>query len=109
VVREDAGAALLARLDAAVGAGGEAAGPLRAVTEDLRRALGVVRADPYASTVVAGARDLALRMASALAAALLATWDDEMARLACGLWTRRWLQRRDVGAQAYEHCEALGA
>jgi acyl-CoA dehydrogenase len=108
VVREDAGKRLLARLEAATDLEPALADPLRQATDELRDILAAVTADPYAPSVVAGARGLALRMANALAAALLASWDDDVARTAARLWARRWLAGQDIAAAAHEHADTLG-
>jgi acyl-CoA dehydrogenase len=107
VVREDAGKRLLARLEAATDLAPALADPLRRAADELRDALAAVTADPYAVSVVAGARGLALRMAYALAAALLAEWDDEVAGIAARLWAQRWLAGQDIAAQAHEQADAL--
>jgi alkylation response protein AidB-like acyl-CoA dehydrogenase len=109
-VREDASKPLLARLEAAVDLAPELADPLRAATARLREELAAVVADPYAATVVAGARGLALRMGYALAAGLLAeqaAWGDPLAGTAARLWVRRWLAGDDVAVEAHEHADAL--
>jgi acyl-CoA dehydrogenase len=100
-VRDDAGKPLLARLDTAADAAPALADPLRAATSQAREQLAAAAADPYAVPVVAGARDLALRLAYALAGALLATWDDDLAQVAAGLWMRRWLSREDIAGEAH--------
>lgn len=107
VVRDGAGDPLLARLDAATDAAPALADPLRAATARLRQQLAAVAADPHATRVVAGARGLALDLAYALAAALLVTWDDELARLAAGLWVRRWLSREDIAAEVHPYADDL--
>mgnify|MGYP001305256686 CR=1 FL=1 len=114
LVRERAGGPLLRRLDRAVDAAGDLtprlASTLAAATGRLREAVGEVVADPHAATVVAEARGLALRMAYALAAALLveqAVWGDEVAEVAAGLWIRRWLGDEDIAVDAHRHLEAL--
>ncbi|MGC4807820.1 acyl-CoA dehydrogenase family protein [Micromonospora sp. DT233] len=114
VTRDDAGAPLLRRLAAAV----ELARPLcsaladtlAAVTAELRAALADVVADPRAAGVVAGARGLALRLAAAVACALLvehAAWGDEQAEVAARLWARRRLRREDISADAHRHLDLL--
>lgn len=107
VVRDGAGEPLLARLDAATDAAPALADPLRTTTARLREQLAAVAADPHATRVVAGARGLALDLAYALAGALLATWDDDLAQLAAGLWARRWLSREDIGTQVHPHADDL--
>lgn len=105
--REDAATPLLARVDAAVAGGGAAADTLRAVAKELREAFAAATSHPQAATVVAGARQLALRAAYALAAALLSTWHDETAATGAALWTRRWLCGEDISASAQAHADAL--
>ncbi|SCG35578.1 acyl-CoA dehydrogenase family protein [Micromonospora coxensis] len=114
VAREDAADPLLRRLDAAVDLARPLspalADTLATVTAELRDALAGVVADPRAVAVVAGARGLALRMAYALATALLvehAAWGDEQAELAARLWARRWLRHEDVSADAHQHLDLL--
>ncbi|MGX4654401.1 acyl-CoA dehydrogenase family protein [Micromonospora sp. SCSIO 07396] len=115
VTREDAGTPLLARLAGAV----ELARPLSPVLADtlatavgeLRVTLGEVTADPGAVAVLAGARGIALRMAYALAAALLvehAAWGDGQAEVAARLSARRWLRHEDIAADAHHHLDLLG-
>lgn len=100
VVREDAAGPVLARLTAAAERAPAVAGPLSAAASELREALAGVVADPTATAVVAGARGLALRLAYALAGALLAVWDDELAGLAADLWVRRHVVGEDIAARA---------
>lgn len=100
VVREDAAGPVLARLTAAAERAPAVAGPLSAAASELREALAGVVADPTATAVVAGARGLALRLAYALAGALLAAWDDELAGLAADLWVRRHVAGEDIAARA---------
>nr|MDT0657656.1 acyl-CoA dehydrogenase family protein [Micromonospora sp. DSM 115978] len=108
-------APLLARLDqaadTAAGIDATLAGDLAAATAGLRAALAGVAADPGATTVAAGARGLALRMAYALAAALLTeqagTAGGEVAGVAATLWARRWLGGQDIAVAAHEHVEML--
>jgi hypothetical protein len=111
VVREDAARPVLARLEAATEtAAPELADPLRAATAGLREALAALVADPKAVPVVAGARGLAVRLAHALAAALLieqAAWGDQVAEVAARLWVWRWLAGQDIAAQAHAHSDAL--
>jgi acyl-CoA dehydrogenase len=69
-----------------------------------------VTADPHGPAVVAGARGLALRLAYALAAALLAehaAWGDASAAVAAALWARRRLAGRDIAAAAHQHLDTL--
>jgi hypothetical protein len=69
-----------------------------------------VSADPHGVRVVAAARESALRMAYALAAALLveqAIGGDELAEVAARLWTRRWLRREDISGDAHHHLDVL--
>jgi alkylation response protein AidB-like acyl-CoA dehydrogenase len=104
------GGPVLARLDAAVDLAPALADPLRQATVELREALARVAADPHHPAVVAGARDLALDLAYALAAALLlehAAWGDQLAAVAARLWMRRWLAGREIAAQAHSHADAL--
>jgi alkylation response protein AidB-like acyl-CoA dehydrogenase len=110
VVREDAARPLLARLDAAAELAPALADPLRSATARVREALAAVVADPYAVTVMAGARGLALRLANTLAAALLieqAASGDPVAEVAARLWSRRWLQGDEIAVAAHEHADAL--
>ncbi|MFC0506105.1 acyl-CoA dehydrogenase family protein [Micromonospora costi] len=114
VSREDAGTPLLRRLDAAADLARPIspalADTLAAVTGELRDRLAGVAADPQSAAVVAGARDLALRLAHALTAALLvehAAWGDEQAELAARLWARRWLRHEDVAADAHHGLDLL--
>ncbi|MGH3681866.1 MAG: hypothetical protein ACRDT2_16655, partial [Natronosporangium sp.] len=87
------------------------ADPLRAATRQLREALAGLTADPYAVPVLAGARGLALRLAYALAAALLielATGaGDPVAEVAARLWVRRWLSGVDIAVEAHPHADLL--
>lgn len=114
VVRENAAVPLLRRLEAAVDTA-RALSPalaqsLAAVLDELRESLAEVTEDPGSVAVVAGARDLALRMAYALTAALLveqAGWGDELAEVAARLWARRWLRREDIAADAHHHFDVL--
>jgi acyl-CoA dehydrogenase len=113
-VREDAAAPLLERLVAA-GRDARSLSPALAdtvaeATAGLRTSLAEVAADPKADAVVAGARGLALRMAYALATALLieqAAWGDELAEVAARLWARRWLRGEDIASDAHHHLELL--
>lgn len=106
VVREDAGPRLLARV---VAAGDGPQGLVAAEVTRLREVLAAVCADPAGTAVVAGARTFALRMAYALAAGLLASWDDDVAQVVADLWTRRWLAGQDISQRAHEHTEQLCA
>ncbi|MFF5175666.1 acyl-CoA dehydrogenase family protein [Micromonospora sp. NPDC000089] len=115
VAREDAGRPLLRRLAAATDLARPLspalADTLAEVTGQLRDALAEVTADPGTGAVLAGARGLALRMAYALAAALLvehAAWGDDQAELAARLWARRWLRHEDVAVDAHHHLDLLG-
>ncbi|QSB12644.1 acyl-CoA dehydrogenase family protein [Natronosporangium hydrolyticum] len=111
VVRQEAAKPLLARLELAMAAAPELADPLRPVVAELREALAGVVDDPYAPAVVAGARGLALKMAHALAAALLleqAATGDEVARIAARLWCARWLHGEEIAVAAHAHADALG-
>src|SRR5690606_25413716 len=106
VVREDAARPVLARLAAAAERAPAVAGLLSATAGELREALAGVAADPTATAVVAGARGLALRLAYALAGALLASWEEEPARLAADLWLRRHLAGEDIAVGAM-HADTL--
>jgi len=106
VVREDAVRPVLARLAAAAERAPAVAGLLSATAGELREALAGVAADPTATAVVAGARGLALRLAYALAGALLASWEEEPARLAADLWLRRHLAGEDIAVGAM-HADTL--
>ncbi|GAA2633667.1 hypothetical protein GCM10010399_77680 [Dactylosporangium fulvum] len=71
-------------------------------------------ADPRSPRVVAGARELALRMGHALTAALLlehAAWApncvDERPALLASLWTLRRLGQSDVSPDLHEHFDQL--
>ncbi|MCW6007135.1 acyl-CoA dehydrogenase family protein [Micromonospora sp. CPCC 205371] len=112
--REDAAKPLLARLDAAVdvarGFSPSLADTLAATTAALRDEAAEIAADPGGAGVVAGARGFALRMAYALAAALLfehAGWGDEQGEAAARLWTRRWLRRDDIAVDAHHELDTL--
>jgi hypothetical protein len=112
-----AGRALLVRLEEATdvaadvdGAGAATADALYDATKRLRAALAAVPADPRGDAVVAGARGLALRLAHALAAALLvehASWGDPGGAVAAHLWARRRLAGEDIAVAAHEHGDAL--
>ncbi|MFJ8689406.1 acyl-CoA dehydrogenase family protein [Micromonospora wenchangensis] len=114
VTREDAAGPLLARLTAAADLARPLsptlADTLATVAGELRATLGEVTADPASATVLAGARGLALRMAYALAGALLvehAAWGDGQAEVAARLWARRWLRHEDICADAHHHLDLL--
>jgi len=111
ITREDAAKPLLSRVDGALaGAAGPVADALSAASVGLREALAAVVADPYAAGVIAGARGLALRLAHALAAALLiehAATGDEQAAAAARLWTLHRLAGRDVSADLHTQMELL--
>jgi hypothetical protein len=71
-------------------------------------------ADPRSPRVVAGARELSLRLGHALTAALLlehAAWaldrGDERPALVASLWTLRRLGQSDVSADLHEHFDQL--
>jgi acyl-CoA dehydrogenase len=112
VVRDDAAGPVLARVEAA-------ADLARAISPTLADTLGgahvalrsdLATADPRSTTVLAGARGLALRLAHALTAALLveqAAWGDDAARTAARLWARRWLRGEDVAVDAARDWDAL--
>jgi alkylation response protein AidB-like acyl-CoA dehydrogenase len=113
-VREGAATPLLRRLDAAVDAARAlhpaVADSLAAATGELRMSLADMSGDPHGVLVVAGARESALRMAYALAAALLveqAAGGDELAQVAARLWARRWLCREDISGDAHHHLDVL--
>ena len=108
VVRDDAAPQLLDRLAAAAsaapsGVADALAAAARSLGEDLRTV-----ADPAR---IAGARGLALRMAYALAAALLveqaAGGADELAEAAARLWTARWLRGADIAVDAAAQADLL--
>ena len=105
VAREGADEPLLDRLRRASDA--DESGSLRKETDELVTALRTVAANPHATTVVAGARHLALRLGYALAASLLAAWDDPAAQVAARLWTARRLAGRDISAEAARHADTL--
>jgi alkylation response protein AidB-like acyl-CoA dehydrogenase len=114
ITREQADKPLLARLEAAADlARGLSAGlaeALAATTAELAGAVAGVAHDPYASEVVAGARGLALRLAYALAGAVLvehAAWGDEAGAVAARLWVARRLRGADVAADAHHHLDLL--
>jgi alkylation response protein AidB-like acyl-CoA dehydrogenase len=106
LARESAGRPLLARLDASTSAAGGRGGELLTVeVASLREAVNAVAADPYATPVIAGARSLALRLAYALAAALLveqAVWGDELTETVADLWIRHRLGHEDVSLPAVD-------
>ncbi|WP_422769513.1 acyl-CoA dehydrogenase family protein [Plantactinospora sp. WMMC1484] len=115
VLREDAAAPLLDRLDAATDTARRLhpalADALGAATAQLRDSLAEVAAGPESDAVLAGARGLALRMAYALATALLveqaAGGGDETAEVAARLWARRWLRGADIAADAHHELDVL--
>ncbi|HEU4422481.1 MAG TPA: acyl-CoA dehydrogenase family protein [Pilimelia sp.] len=114
VVRDAAAEPLLARLDAAAdlarGLSPALADTLAESAAGLRQAVAEVIADPYGVAALAGARGLALRLASGLAAALLAEQaaaGDELSDDAARLWARRWLRGEDVSVDAHHRLEAL--
>ncbi|MFY1631922.1 acyl-CoA dehydrogenase family protein [Solwaraspora sp. WMMB335] len=110
VTREHAAGPLLARVDRAATAASdpEVAATLADTAGRLREDLKRVAADPGGAATVAGARPLALRMAYALAAALLVDLaDGEATRVAAGLWTRRWLAGGDIAVDAHRHLDLL--
>jgi len=91
----------------AVLARAEAHSSLEPYAKALREDVALVRHDPAAPAVVAGARELALRLAHTLTAALLyehAPWGTE---LEADLWTRRRLSHEDVAADAAHHFSSL--
>jgi alkylation response protein AidB-like acyl-CoA dehydrogenase len=112
--------AVLRRIDAAAGQLGKvtdlagAADALEAAAATLRADLAAAAAQPAAPAIRAGARDLALRLSWALAAALLtehgawaADHGDDRFGHAAGLWTLARLARHDIGASAAERFDAL--
>jgi alkylation response protein AidB-like acyl-CoA dehydrogenase len=114
VVRDGAAGAVLARLDAAADVGRSlapvVAEALAGAAAGLRRDLDGVAGDPSGPVVMAGARGLALRMAYAVAGALLveqAATGDEVAQVAARLWVRRWVRGEDVSAEAYREFDVL--
>ncbi|MDG4766182.1 acyl-CoA dehydrogenase family protein [Solwaraspora sp. WMMD406] len=115
VVREDAAPPLLARLDraadAARGFAPSVADTLAETVGELRSAVAAVTVDPGGPATLAAVRPLALRMAYALAGALLVeqavAGGQEAAEVAARLWARRWLRRDDVSVDAHQHLELL--
>jgi acyl-CoA dehydrogenase len=113
LARGGAGGPVLDRLSAtAAAAPAGVADALAAEAASLRTVLAESVAAPASDPVVAGARGLALRLAYALAAAVLveqAAWGDEAAAVAARLWTRRWLGRDDVAVDAAHSFDLLTA
>ena len=112
VVRDDAAAPVLARVAAAADLARAISPTLADTLDGAASALGaeLAVADPRSSTVLAGARGLALRLAYALTAALLveqATWGDDTARTAARLWARRWLRGDDIAVDAARDWDAV--
>jgi alkylation response protein AidB-like acyl-CoA dehydrogenase len=111
LTREAAGPPLLARLRAAAELAAPAAADLLAgESAALADAVSGVGADPYASRAIAGARGLALRLAYALAGALLieqAAAGDEAAEVAAELWLRQRVAGQDVSSGLADHVEVL--
>ncbi|GIG87599.1 acyl-CoA dehydrogenase family protein [Plantactinospora endophytica] len=114
VVREEAGAPLLERLDAATDTARRLhpalADALGDTAAELRNSVAEVTAEPESVALLAGARGLALRMAYALATALLveqAAGGDETAEVAARLWARRWLRGTDIAADAHHELDVL--
>jgi alkylation response protein AidB-like acyl-CoA dehydrogenase len=114
ITREEADKPLLARLETAAelarGLSPALADTLAANTAGLADALNAVAHDPYAAGVVAGSRGLALRLAYAVAAALLVehgAWGDDVGGVAALLWARRWLRGEDIAADAHHHLDLL--
>jgi alkylation response protein AidB-like acyl-CoA dehydrogenase len=112
----DAGRAFVARLDEATGQAssmliGGAVDGLRAARFFLNDALPAATADPRDSSVVAGARHLALTMGYALALALLvehaAATDDEATKVACELWGRARLTADETAVDAHRMFDVL--
>ncbi|MEV8518120.1 acyl-CoA dehydrogenase family protein [Dactylosporangium sp. NPDC051484] len=116
---DGAGAApLLHRLTAAADAAAHrlpgVADALAAATRRLARDVATAAADPRDPKVMAGARELALRLGHALTAALLlehAAWaaqrGDERPALLASLWILRRLGQADVSADLHEHFAQL--
>ncbi|MEJ3744334.1 acyl-CoA dehydrogenase family protein [Actinomycetes bacterium KLBMP 9797] len=110
VARDDAGKPVLARVvaaaDLARGFSPTLAETLAATAAGLGDTLDAITADPGDTTVVAGARGVALRMAYALTAALLfehAAWGGgDLAEQVARLWTRRWLRGEDIAVAALD-------
>jgi alkylation response protein AidB-like acyl-CoA dehydrogenase len=114
IAREQADKPLLARLETAAdlarGLSPALADALASSTAVLSGALTAAAHDPYAAGVVAAARGLALRLAYAVATALLvehAAWGDEVGAVAARLWARRWLRGEDIAADAHHHLDLL--
>ncbi|MEU0554293.1 acyl-CoA dehydrogenase family protein [Dactylosporangium sp. NPDC006015] len=85
-----------------------------AATRRLAADVGTAAADPRSDRVVAGARELALRLGTTLTAALLlehAAWaadrGDERPALLASLWTLRRLGDADVSADLHTHFDQL--
>jgi alkylation response protein AidB-like acyl-CoA dehydrogenase len=113
-VREDAALPLLRRLDLAADIARRLnpalADTLGTVTGRLRTTVAEATADSETVAVVASAREFALRMAYALAAAVLveqAASGDELAEVAARLWARRWLRGEEIAADAHHHLDVL--
>ncbi|WP_345132609.1 acyl-CoA dehydrogenase family protein [Dactylosporangium darangshiense] len=111
-------APLLHRLTAAADAGTHrrpgVAEALSAAAARLAADAATAAADPRSPRVVAGARELALRLGHALTAALLlehAAWaaerGDERPALLASLWILRRLGQADVSAELHEHFNQL--
>jgi acyl-CoA dehydrogenase len=112
VVRDDAAVPVLARVAAAADLARAISPTLADTIDGAATALGaeLAVADPRSSTVLAGARGLALRLAYALTAALLveqAAWGDDAARTAARLWVRRWLRGEDIAVDAARDWDAV--
>jgi alkylation response protein AidB-like acyl-CoA dehydrogenase len=105
---------VLDRLAIAAGqSGGDLAGTLAAEHTALAERLDHAAARPDSPTVLAGARDLALRLAYTLAAALLVEQagpdgaGDPGAAVAARLWAASRLRHQDTSAGGYEHFALL--
>ncbi|MFK3979912.1 acyl-CoA dehydrogenase family protein [Micromonospora sp. NPDC050397] len=114
IVRDDAAAPLLRRLDLAVDTARRLnpalADTLATTARRLRTSVDEISGDPDAVAVVAGAREFALRLAYALAAAVLveqAAAGDELAEVAARLWVRRRLRGEEIAADAHHHLDVL--
>jgi alkylation response protein AidB-like acyl-CoA dehydrogenase len=114
MAQEDADKPLLSRLEAAhdqaTTLSPTLADTLAKPTAALAEAVSAVPRDGASGAVVAGARGLALRLAYAVAAALLiehAAWGDELGEAAARLWCRRWLRGEDIAVDAHHHFDVL--
>lgn len=114
VARDAAAEPLLRRLDAGADLARAVhpalADALLREAHELRRTTDEVAAQPRSASAIAGARAVALRMAYALAAALLveqAAAGDEAAEVTARLWGRRWLQGGDISIDAHHHLDII--